>query len=185
MAFIAVWAALLLPLNPARAEEIPGNLLGHSIIISWSEQRAWQPADKVGLAHEDVVKGKATIYLVGPENISGQVQRTVSASKDGKNLGEKQFSNETASGKSKSWTWSFDHQTLNGYDVNTGGVQRLSISFHGRFGNCSIQSVYGKPNGERRFVTQGWNNDAYYLISNRLLSSSCAIYPGNALANPQ
>jgi hypothetical protein len=101
----------------------------------------------------------------------------VSASKDGKSLGDR------SSADSTSWTWSLDRQGLSGYTVYKGGVQRLSISVRGRSGNCSIQSTYGKSQGNDRFVVLGWQNEPYYLMTNRLVGSSCAIQSGNALAN--
>jgi hypothetical protein len=175
--FVAPCTALLLSLGPAQSQEIPSSLLQHSIVLSWSERRTFEPAGGVGMAHEDVVNGKGTIYLETAGHILSRVEMTVSASKDGKSLGDR------SSVDSTTWTWSLDRQGLNGYTAYKGGVQRISISVHGRSGNCSIQSTYGKSKGNDRFVVLGWQNESYYLVTNRLAGSSCAIQSGNALSN--
>jgi hypothetical protein len=179
---LARLALLSLCVSPATANEIPANLRGHTILLSWSEQRQFESADGIGVSHDDVVSGKAAIYLGAQGRIISGIDRTVSPNV----AAAKTFSEKDVSEDSKNWTWRFEGRTLSGYSVQEGGVQRISVDFGSNLLSCTMRMSYATQQGALHFVMKGWwRGEKYNLTAHSLTARECSIQPGNAMASPQ
>jgi hypothetical protein len=112
-----IGAMIALLAIPASAEETPAPLLGHSVILNWTETRSWQPAGDGGVAHHDSVIGLASAFISKQGSVSGRYSSDVSANVDGK-LATNSLSFESGH-------WRFDGHALVGDYVSALGREAL------------------------------------------------------------
>ena len=162
------------------ADQVPLPLWGHSVVSSWTESRTFQPTDQRGVSHRDILYGTADIYLSAQGHIFGRTRRNISIVETG---ATRSVSTEDVADADKNNThWRFDRNILAGDIVNTQGVKRISVTFGSNFKRCSVNIIYGKPQGEPAFIMEGWHHDTYYLRKTTINERHCAIQDGNILA---
>jgi len=165
------------------ADQVPLPLWGHSVVSSWTESRTFQPTDQRGVSHRDILYGTADIYLSAQGHIFSRTRRNISIVETG---ATRSVSTEDVADADKNNThWRFDRNILAGDIVNTQGVKRISVTFGSNFKSCSVNIIYGKPQGEPAFIMEGWHHDTYYLRKTTINERHCAIQDGNILAISQ
>jgi len=156
---------------PASAEQTPAPLLGHSVILNWTETRSWRPAGDGGVPHRDTLAGSASAYLGKEGSVAGKYRSDVSVNVQGKPV--------TNSLSFEGGHWRFDGHALVGDYVSAQGVMRISITFSNGFKDCSLAIIYGKPKGMPAFVVEGWMKEHYLLESASVTAQKCSVQEGN------
>lgn len=165
------------------AEGVPERLRGQSIVLSWTESRDFEAADRRGRSHGDTLYGVAKVYVSTQGTVFGRQEAKIVIADTAQT---KSFTNEDVASKEGNHVqWEFDRGVLAGDVVNAQGVKRVSVSFSNQFRKCRLTVIYGKPGGSDSFMVQGWHNDLYVLRSAKISDNLCVVQPGNVLEGTQ
>ena len=163
----------------------PSNwLLGKSIILQYTEARSFEPIQLgQGVAHDDTVDSRTSIYISDRARIFALGQRKISAFTV-KGQPSRSFSLiKSPDKKSEGSDWRFEGNTLYGFYTlgkdQAASVKRMAVHFSLDTQTCVVTIAYARPEGSEEIIVQGWHQEFYYLRHYELTSSSCEVKIGN------
>jgi len=169
---LIVTVALLAFFSPASAANVPQQLRGKSITLSWTDNRVEKILDR-----GDTVSGTQTnnvkLYVGDRGTVFSQFERSV-----GRGVTEK----KDVSGSAQTLHWHAEGNTLVGDRLFKSGAVRVSISFDGSFSTCSISVVHGKQGGAPIRYTNLAGTHHNELVSINVVSTSCTVSSGNVFS---
>jgi hypothetical protein len=180
-----VWP--LLQSTVARAQTVPAPLAGRSIALEWIDQRSelnhWRNHQS-----DNSYDFSVTVYL----GIKGHIfsvydRKTIGKPRqDTRNTLVSDLGNGEVDPTKLRLAWKFEGQSLAADQLFVSGARRLKVNFTRDFSGCDLQVIYGKgSSGENIQYISRTNGKLTELLSVTVISTSCRILQGNAIAEPQ
>ena len=161
----------------ARADQIPGALRGHSIVLGWTSTSTERPVD-TGVERTYDKSFAFKVYISSPGRIFSSYDF---ASRNSTNLPSK---NEISGSGPSLHNWRFQDGTLVADRAFEKGARRLVVTFSGGYTNCAINIIYGKEGGAPIRMKADTSGIELELIDDTIDSTSCELRQGNIFGEP-
>lgn len=170
---------LFIFVTSAFASSAPPQLLGKTVVTSWSEDTAWKDVDgKSGTAQSTVelsifVSDKGRLFTQYARRMNGQPSMAYSNGPDSNLLKTSNFIGNAP--------FQFNGRTLQNTFRYKSGARHIEIRFDESFQSCSLVVSYGREDGAPGRVTTAMNKRLFLLGKTSVIGPRCAVESGNRL----
>jgi hypothetical protein len=171
---------IALAMTSSGAIAAPSQLLGKSVIVSWSENRI-QTTDRDAQPTSVSAQAQLSIYISDKGRPFSRVTMSVANRRGNTRTGNRDA--VQGEGSARSFNFSGNTMTASMPRGNAGAMQ-ISVTFDSGFQGCSARVIAGKSGGAQSTrVTSMITGRQYDFYSVKTSGESCRVQAGNVFGN--
>jgi hypothetical protein len=176
----AIPAMIALAMTPSDVLAAPAQLLGKSVIVSWSENRM-QTTDRDAQPTAVTGQGELSVYISEKGRPFSRVSMSVTNARGHTRSGNR----DAVQGEGSARSFSFNGNTMSAsMPRGNAGAMLISVTFDSGFQSCSARVVTGKSGGAQSTrVTSMITGRQYEFYSVKTSGESCRVQSGNVFGN--
>jgi len=176
----AMFAMTALAMASCGAFAAPSQLLGKSVIVSWSENRV-QTTDRDAQPTAISAQAELSVYISDKGRSFSRVTMSVTNRRGNTRTGNR----DAVQGEGSARSFSFSGNTMSAsMPRGNAGAMQISVTFDAAFQSCSARVITGKSGGAQSTrVTSIITGRQYEFYSVKTSGESCRVQAGNVFGN--